>query len=54
MRFLLKLWWVVQGAYWVHMLPELYFQRIKKDEWVAKIKQAVIAFTFAALPYSFK
>ncbi|XP_063395211.1 translocating chain-associated membrane protein 1 [Cydia fagiglandana] len=54
MSFLLKLWWIVQAAYWIHTLPELYFQRIKKDEWAGRIRQALIAFTFVALAYGFK
>ncbi|XP_022130567.1 translocating chain-associated membrane protein 1 [Pieris rapae] len=54
MTFLLKLWWVVQAAYWIHTIPELYFQRVKKDEWAGRIRQAIVAFTFVALAYSFK
>ncbi|VVC87519.1 translocating chain-associated membrane protein 1 [Leptidea sinapis] len=54
MSFLLKLWWIVQAAYWVHTIPELYFQRIKKDEWAARIRQATVAFTFVVLAYFFK
>ncbi|XP_047504932.1 translocating chain-associated membrane protein 1 [Pieris napi] len=54
MTFLLKLWWVVQAAYWIHTIPELYFQRVKKDEWAGRIRQAFVAFTFVALAYSFK
>lgn len=54
MSFLLKLWWIVQAAYWIHTLPELYFQRIKKDEWTGRTGQAIVAFTFVALAYGFK
>ncbi|XP_045495728.1 translocating chain-associated membrane protein 1 [Colias croceus] len=54
MTFLLKLWWVVQAAYWIHTIPELYFQRVKKDEWAGRIRQAVVAFTFVSLAYAFK
>ncbi|CAG4978732.1 unnamed protein product [Parnassius apollo] len=54
MSFLLKLWWVVQAAYWLHTIPELYFQRIKKDEWAGRIKYATAAFAFVAVAYVFK
>ncbi|CAG9796597.1 unnamed protein product [Diatraea saccharalis] len=54
MSFLLKLWWVVQAAYWLHTIPELYFQRIKKDEWAARIRHAAVAFAFVAVAYGFK
>ncbi|CAK1540001.1 unnamed protein product [Leptosia nina] len=54
MTFLLKLWWVVQAAYWIHTIPELYFQRVKKDEWAGRIRQAVVGFTFVSLAYFFK
>lgn len=53
MTFLLKLWWIVQAAYWLHIVPELYFQRIKKDEWAARIRHASGAFAFVALAYGF-
>ena len=32
MGFLHKLFFIIQMAYYLHMLPELYFQKIKKDE----------------------
>lgn len=54
MSFLLKLWWIVQAAYWLHTIPELYFQRIKKDEWVGRIRHACGAFAFIAAAYGFK
>ncbi|KAL4712685.1 hypothetical protein ACJJTC_007982 [Scirpophaga incertulas] len=54
MSFLLKLWWIVQAAYWLHTIPELYFQRIKKDEWAGRIRHAAAAFTFIAVAYGFK
>ncbi|XP_028156005.1 translocating chain-associated membrane protein 1 [Ostrinia furnacalis] len=54
MSFLLKLWWIVQAAYWLHTIPELYFQRIKKDEWAGRTRSAAIAFAFVAVAYGFK
>lgn len=54
MSFVLKLWWVVQASYWIHTLPELYFQRIKREEWAPKIRRAVANFAFVALAYGFK
>lgn len=54
MSFLLKLWWIVQASYWIHTIPELYFLRIKKDEWSGRIRHATVAFTFLALAYCFK
>lgn len=54
MSFLLKLWWVVQAAYWIHSIPELYFQRIKREEWSGRIRHAAVAFAFVGLAYGFK
>ncbi|CAG9581400.1 unnamed protein product [Danaus chrysippus] len=54
MSFLLKLWWVVQAAYWIHTVPELYFQRIKKDEMSSRLIQASVAFTFIVAAYCFR
>lgn len=53
MTFLLKLWWVVQAAYWFHAIPELYFQRIKREEWPARIQQAVAGFVLTVAAYGF-
>ncbi|XP_026493735.1 translocating chain-associated membrane protein 1 [Vanessa tameamea] len=54
MSFLLKLWWIVQASYWIHTIPELYFLRIKKDEWSGRIRHAIVAFAFLAMAYCFQ
>ncbi|XP_026319798.1 translocating chain-associated membrane protein 1 [Hyposmocoma kahamanoa] len=54
MSFLLKLWWIVQAAYWIHTVPELYFQRVKKDEWAGRIRHAAGAFAFVFAAYFLK
>lgn len=40
MTFLHKLYFVIQLSYYLHMLPELYFQKVKKDEQLAKMKHS--------------
>lgn len=54
MSFLLKLWWVVQASYWFHAIPELYFQRIKREDWPSRIQQAVAGFSLTLAAYAFR
>jgi len=38
----LKLFYILQIAYWVHVFPELYFTKVKKEDMSAKIQPAVM------------
>lgn len=40
MTFLHKLYFIIQLSYYLHMLPELYFQKVKKDEQSAKMQHS--------------
>ncbi|XP_055374690.1 translocating chain-associated membrane protein 1 [Condylostylus longicornis] len=51
MIFLHKLYFVIQLAYYLHMLPELYFQRIKKEDRQPKIIHSVCGFIVVASSY---
>lgn len=51
MIFLHKLFFVIQLAYYFHMLPELYLQKIKKEDQQPKIIHAICSFSFIALAY---
>lgn len=51
MVFLHKLFFIIQLAYYLHMLPELYFQKVKKDEQRAKIEHALGGFFLIATAY---
>lgn len=41
MTFLHKLYFIIQLSYYLHMLPELYFQKVKKEEQGAKMKHSI-------------
>jgi translocating chain-associated membrane protein 1 len=41
MTFLHKLYFIIQLSYYLHMLPELYFQKVKKDEQPAKMQHSI-------------
>merc|ERR1712004_948374 len=43
------------GSYWLHIFPELYFQKVKRDDWAPKIQYACLylAFILAAYVTSF-
>ncbi len=43
-----------QLSYWVHCLPELYFQKIKKDEMSARVQYAMLYMMFITAAYILK
>lgn len=51
MIFLHKLYFIIQLAYYLHMLPEIYFQKVKGEEQSGKIVHAVLGFAFVAAGY---
>lgn len=51
MSFLNKLFFIIQMGYYWHMLPELYFQKIKKEEQQPKILHAICGFLAIAMAY---
>lgn len=44
LSFHMKFFFIIQLSYWVHVLPELYFQKVKRDEMSDKIVFAAIHF----------
>jgi translocating chain-associated membrane protein 1 len=54
MPFLLKLYIIIQLAYSLHELPELYFQRVKREEYSSKALQSVATLILVAIPYFLK
>merc|ERR1711970_1045018 len=38
MNFMFKFFYIVQIAYWLHIFPELYFQKVKKEDMPARIQ----------------
>lgn len=51
MTFIMKLYLIIQLAYSLHELPELYFQREKKEEWLNKALASLITLVLIAVPY---
>lgn len=51
MIFLHKLFFIIQLAYYFHMLPELYLQKVRKEDQQPKIFHAILGFSFIALAY---
>lgn len=54
MSFSLKLFFIGQVAYWLHCYPELYFQRVKKEDIPQRILHAAIGLFFTSAAYFFK
>lgn len=51
MSFMFKFFFLVQISYWLHIFPELYFQKVKKDEMAAKIQYACLYLAFIVSAY---
>lgn len=54
MSFLLKLFYIIQLAYYLHMLPELYFQKVKPEDRAPKIMHAFLGVTMIGACYYLK
>ena len=47
-----KFFFIIQISYWIHNFPELYFQKIRKEEWKRRIVYSfiyLVAFSTAYL-----
>lgn len=51
MSFIVKFFFIIQIAYWVHNFPELYFQKIKRDEMKGRIQYTLLYIIFIAAAY---
>merc|ERR1712117_1013692 len=54
MTFLLKFFFIIQISYWLHIFPELYFQKTKKEDMPPKIQYAVLYLAFIGASYVFR
>lgn len=54
MTFLFKFYFIIQISYWLHIFPELYFQKTKKEEMAEKIQYAVLYLVFIGAAYTFR
>merc|ERR1712002_158061 len=46
MTFLFKFFFIIQISYWLHIFPELYFQKTKKEDMAPKIQYACLYLVF--------
>jgi len=53
MQFMFKFFFIIQLCYWLHCFPELYFQKVKKEEMGSRIQYAILYFIFFAAAYIF-
>merc|ERR1711870_99902 len=54
MTFLFKFFFIIQISYWLHIFPELYFQKTKKEDVPPKIQYAVLYLAFIVASYVFR
>lgn len=53
MTFMFKFFFIVQIAYWLHIFPELYFQKVKREDMAARIQYASLYLAFIVGAYVF-
>jgi translocating chain-associated membrane protein 1 len=53
LTFMFKFFYIVQIAYWLHIYPELYFQKVKREDMPAKIQYATLYLLFIGAAYLF-
>ena len=53
MTFMFKFFYIVQIAYWLHVFPELYFQKVKREDMPPKIQYATLYLIFIGAAYLF-
>lgn len=51
MTFMFKFFFIIQIAYWLHVFPELYFQKTKKEDMPPKIQTALLYLAFIVPAY---
>lgn len=51
MTFGFKFFFIAQIAYWLHIFPELYFQKVKKEDMASKIQYACLYLAFIVPAY---
>lgn len=54
MTFLFKFFFIIQISYWIHIFPELYFQKTKKEDMPSKIQYASLYLVFVLAAYIFR
>ncbi|RWS04976.1 translocating chain-associated membrane protein 1-like protein [Dinothrombium tinctorium] len=51
MTYLFKFYFIIQISYWCHNFPELYFQKVKKEEIVSRITYSTLYLVFFTAAY---
>lgn len=52
LSFRLKFYFIIQLAYWLHNYPELYFQKVKKEDMLERVLFSTLHLIFIASAYS--
>ena len=53
MSYMFKFYFIIQLSYWLHSFPELYFQKIKRDEMSGRMTYSAIYLMMWAIAYVF-
>ncbi|KAI1294141.1 Translocating chain-associated membrane protein 1-like 1 [Halotydeus destructor] len=53
MPYLFKFYFVIQVAYWLHAFPELYFQKVKREEIASRVTYSALYLIFFVAAYLF-
>ncbi|XP_076437685.1 translocating chain-associated membrane protein 1-like 1 [Babylonia areolata] len=49
--FIVKFFFIIQIAYWLHCFPELYFQKVKKEEMLGRVQYITLYLVFIVAAY---
>jgi translocating chain-associated membrane protein 1 len=52
MSYMFKFYFMIQLSYWLHAFPELYFQKIKKEEMASRMTYSIIYLVMWTIAYS--
>ncbi|VVC26455.1 TRAM/LAG1/CLN8 homology domain,TRAM1-like protein [Cinara cedri] len=51
LSFSIKFFYIIQFAYWAHNFPELYFQKVKKEDMFNRVKYSVLYLAYISFVY---
>jgi translocating chain-associated membrane protein 1 len=54
MVFTLKFFYIIQISYWLHCYPEIYFQKVKKEDILSKLLYPTLHLVFIVSAYMLK
>lgn len=51
LAYITKFFWIIQLSYWLHVFPEIYFQKVKREDLSNRITYGALYLFFSAAAY---